>query len=58
MTYTTGFLTCVSMYGRTCEVCVVRGVDEIVGEGKGHVFALVQLLGGHDAVLVPVQIPR
>lgn len=41
----------------TCEVCVVRGVNEIVREGKGHVFALVQLLGGDDAVLLAVQVP-
>lgn len=41
----------------TCEVRVVRGVNEIVREGKGHVFALVQLLGGDDAVLLAVQVP-
>lgn len=44
---------CVSMYVRTCEVCVVWGVDEIVREGKGHVFTLVQLLRGDDGVLLP-----
>lgn len=35
----------------------MRGVNEIVREGKGHVFALVQLLGGDDAVLLAVQVP-
>ena len=46
-----------SMCVRTCEVCVVWGVDEIVGEGKGHVFTLVQLLRWDDAVLFSVQVP-
>ncbi len=41
----------------TCEVCVVWGIDEIVGEGKGHVLALVQLLRRDDAVFLPTQIP-
>lgn len=41
----------------TCEVRVVRGVNEIVREGEGHVFALVQLLRRDDAVLLAVQIP-
>lgn len=40
----------------TCEVRVVWGVDEIVGEGEGHVFALVQLLRWDDAVLLSAQI--
>lgn len=30
------------------------GVDEIVREGEGHVFALVQLLRRDDAVLLAV----
>lgn len=41
----------------TCEVRVVRGVNEIVREGEGHVFALVQLLRRDDAVLLAAQIP-
>lgn len=35
----------------------MRGVNEIVREGEGHVFALVQLLGGDDAVLLTAEIP-
>ena len=35
----------------------MRGVDEVVGEGQGHVFTLIQLLGGDDAVLLSAQIP-
>lgn len=45
------------MYVLTCEVCVVWGVDEIVREGKGHVFTLVQLLRRNDAVLFCIQVP-
>lgn len=35
----------------------MRGVNEIVREGEGHVFALVQLLGGDDAVLLAAEVP-
>lgn len=42
---------------RTCEVCVVWGVDEIMRKREGHVFALVQLLRRNDAVLFPIQVP-
>lgn len=35
----------------------MRGVNEIVREGEGHVFALVQLLRRDDAVLLTIQIP-
>ena len=43
--------------GRTCEVGVVRGVDEVVGQRHGHVLALVQLLRRDDAVLLTAQVP-
>lgn len=45
-----------AVWGSTCEVSVVGGVDEVVRERLGHVVQDVQLLWGHDGVFLPSQI--
>lgn len=40
----------------TCEVRVVRGVDEVVSQRLGHVVDDVQPLRGHDAVFLAPQV--
>lgn len=41
----------------TCEVRVVGGVGEVVGQRKCHVLTLVQFLWRDDAILFSIQIP-
>lgn len=41
----------------TCEVGVVRRVNEVVRQWEHHVFILVQLLRRNDTVLLSAQIP-
>lgn len=37
---------------RTCEVCIMRRVDDVVRQGETHVFRLVQFLWWDDSVLI------
>lgn len=41
---------------RTCQVGVVRRVDEVVRQGEAHIFRLVQLLWRDDSILIAGQI--
>lgn len=44
-------------FGGTGQVGVVGGVDEVAGQGLGHVLVQPQRLGGDDPILVPAQVP-
>lgn len=41
----------------TCEIGVMRGVDEVVWKREGHVFTLVQFLRWYYSILITNQIP-
>lgn len=41
---------------RTCQVGVVRRVDEVVRQGEAHIFRLVQLLWRDNSILIAGQI--
>lgn len=41
---------------RTCQVCVMWRVDEVVRQGEIHIFRLVQLLWRDDSIFITGQI--
>jgi len=40
----------------TCQVCIVRRVNEVVRQRMRHVFVQVELFRRHDGVLVTEQV--